>query len=326
MTPAITSLILLCLYCHVLTSIATRPNFIFILTDDQDIKLESMQALPNVKKYIIDQGITFNNSFISTPICCPSRTETITGRNFQNTKTADVNLNNCMHSAAKYNVFNNSNSMFQIFHNNGYLTASFGKLTNDMTGFWCNNNPSLIGFDRIQCPCQFNNFYGLQYFDKFINGTTKLITHNLTENIYQTPMIGNASIQWIKQQFTAQSSNPDTAKPFIIWIGPHAPHYPATPAAWYTEKFSNAKAPRTVNYNVSTVNHHAFVSKNPYISYNASLWVDQLYRDRLRSLLSVDDLVRDLFEMMSGYPEQLDNTYILYNSDHGYEYFMTTYK
>ena len=113
---------------YILTASADpKPNFIFILTDDQDITLDSMQALPNTIKYIAKEGLTFNNTFISTPICCPSRTETITGRNFQN--IIDQPMADCMHVAAQYNVFNNSDSMFQIFQSHGYLTGSFGKLT-----------------------------------------------------------------------------------------------------------------------------------------------------------------------------------------------------
>ena len=65
-------------------------------------------------------------------------------------------------SAQKY-VFNDSNTLFQAFHNGGYLTASFGKLTNDMTTYFCNDNPPKVkGFDRIQAPCDFNDFYGLK--------------------------------------------------------------------------------------------------------------------------------------------------------------------
>ena len=44
--------------------------------------------MPNAIKYLAsaEVGITFNITFIATPICCPSRTETIAGRNFHNVK------------------------------------------------------------------------------------------------------------------------------------------------------------------------------------------------------------------------------------------------
>eukprot|EP01083_Nonionella_stella_P022009 60868_1 len=73
-------LLLLCsLFAHQNTS-TSRPNFVFILADDLDAVYNSTHVMDNLYKYIGNQGIIFKNSFISTPICCPSRTETITGR------------------------------------------------------------------------------------------------------------------------------------------------------------------------------------------------------------------------------------------------------
>ena len=89
-------------------------------------------------------------------------------------------------------------------------------------------------------------------------------------------------------------------------------------AAWYADRFNDIKAPQTPNYNKSDSSKHSFVGTNPYLNDNASYWIDQLYRDRLRSLLSVDDLVSDIINLLQQYPTQFENTYILYTSDHGY--------
>merc|ERR1719229_158945 len=42
-----------------------------------------------------------------------------------------------------------------------------------------------------------------------------------------------------------------------------------------------------------------------------------LYRDRLRSLLSVDDMVAEIVRAVDEY-DGWDNTYVIYTSDHGY--------
>ena len=203
-----------------LTKAATKPNFIFILTDDQDVTLDSMKAMPNTIKYLAKQGLTFNNTFISTPICCPSRTETISGRNFQNIKNGKID---CMNIAATYNVFNNTDSMFQIFNSNGYLTGSFGKLTNNMPSFWCNNDPltdgHTTGFSRINCPCDYNNFYGTKYYDKFINETNKTYSLPVVPTTYETSYVGNASVNWLQDRLK------DDSKPFLMWIGLHVCHF-----------------------------------------------------------------------------------------------------
>jgi len=57
----------------------TRPNIVFILTDDQDLLLNSMQYLPQTKALIAAQGMTFNQDFVPLSLCCPSRSTIFTG-------------------------------------------------------------------------------------------------------------------------------------------------------------------------------------------------------------------------------------------------------
>ena len=46
---------------------------VFIITDDQDVKLGSLHVQPKVKSLLIEQGIFFENAFVTTPVCCPTR-------------------------------------------------------------------------------------------------------------------------------------------------------------------------------------------------------------------------------------------------------------
>lgn len=57
-----------------------RPNILLLLTDDQDVVLGSFDHMPNVKTLLQEKGITFDNAFVHTPICCPSRSQILTGR------------------------------------------------------------------------------------------------------------------------------------------------------------------------------------------------------------------------------------------------------
>ena len=271
-----------------------------------------MQAMPNAIKYLANEGITFNNTFISTPICCPSRTETISGRHFHNIKNIDQGGKaNCMHISPEYNIFNNTASFFQIFKSNGYKTGAFGKVVNNQNEFWCVQTPNNNGFDRIHCPCDQGNFYGQPWYDYFENGTMENTVYNITADLYQTSMIGNASYKFIENRLKDNN-------PFIVWIAPIAPHYPAVPAAWYADRYDNITTPITPNFNRSDDTKHSFVGTNPYISDVAKEWIDQLYRDRLRSLLSVDDLIFDIINLLMTDMEIFESTYFLYTSDHGY--------
>ena len=68
-----------------------RPNIIFILTDDQDLLLDSMEYMPKTNALIRDQGAVFSNHFVTTAVCCPSRVALWTGRQPHNTNVTDVN-------------------------------------------------------------------------------------------------------------------------------------------------------------------------------------------------------------------------------------------
>ena len=57
---------------------ATRPNILFILTDDQDP--ESMSRMANVQRLLAREGTSFANAFAPTPTCCPSRVSFMRGQ------------------------------------------------------------------------------------------------------------------------------------------------------------------------------------------------------------------------------------------------------
>lgn len=42
---------------------AKRPNVVFILTDDQDLHMDSLSYMPNVKKHLIDQGTYYQKHY-----------------------------------------------------------------------------------------------------------------------------------------------------------------------------------------------------------------------------------------------------------------------
>ena len=49
---------------------------VYILTDDQDIRLDSLHVQPKVRSLLIEQGLMFDNAYVTTPVCCPSRYQT----------------------------------------------------------------------------------------------------------------------------------------------------------------------------------------------------------------------------------------------------------
>ena len=48
----------------------TQKNIVLLLTDDQDLRLGSMVAMPYTAEHIGVAGANLSNFFVGTPICC----------------------------------------------------------------------------------------------------------------------------------------------------------------------------------------------------------------------------------------------------------------
>lgn len=69
---------------------ASKPNFVFIMTDDQDMHLSSLAYQPSVQKHFAEQGTWFQKHFCTVSQCCPSRVSLLTGKAAHNTNVTDV--------------------------------------------------------------------------------------------------------------------------------------------------------------------------------------------------------------------------------------------
>ena len=67
-----------------------RPNIVFILTDDQDLHLNSLDYLPFVQKHLLQEGTFYKRHFCTIALCCPSRVSLWTGKAAHNTNVTDV--------------------------------------------------------------------------------------------------------------------------------------------------------------------------------------------------------------------------------------------
>lgn len=67
-----------------------QPNIVFILTDDQDLHMSSLDYLPLINKHLIDRGTLYKKHFCTTAICCPARVSILTGKLSHNTNVTDV--------------------------------------------------------------------------------------------------------------------------------------------------------------------------------------------------------------------------------------------
>jgi arylsulfatase A-like enzyme len=106
-----------------------KPNILFIFTDDQDYRMDSLSYMPNVQKYLVEQGTTYTNHYATVAVCCPSRVSLLRGQFAHNT-----NITHVMEPYGGYDRFNRlklGESYLPIWlQEAGYSTNYIGKLMN----------------------------------------------------------------------------------------------------------------------------------------------------------------------------------------------------
>lgn len=68
----------------------TKPNFIFIMTDDQDLHMDSLKYMPSVQKHFGNGGTFHEKHYCTVSQCCPSRVSLLTGKAAHNTNVTAV--------------------------------------------------------------------------------------------------------------------------------------------------------------------------------------------------------------------------------------------
>eukprot|EP01047_Picozoa_sp_COSAG01_P113572 COSAG01_NODE_42279_length_441_cov_7.266082_2_plen_114_part_01 len=87
-TGSMALLLLLVEAVHVAAAAAPTPtrrySVAFVLTDDQDLTLNSLDYMPKTRRLL--GGVEFTNMFATTPVCCPSRSSYMSGMYQHNTR------------------------------------------------------------------------------------------------------------------------------------------------------------------------------------------------------------------------------------------------
>lgn len=101
-----------------------KPNVLFIMADQWNESCFSGYFHPDVKTPNIDKlindGVSFRNCFVASPICQTSRTSFFTS---QYIHTHGIETNDCNSLVNSHNY-----PLAQLFKDQGYRTVAFGKL------------------------------------------------------------------------------------------------------------------------------------------------------------------------------------------------------
>ena len=192
------------LSCNDNTQNEKKPNILFIMSDDHAYQAISayddrLIQTPNIDR-ISEEGMLFTNASVTNSICAPSRAVILTGKH--------SHINGKIDNIAK---FDDSQMTFpQLFKENGYQTAMFGKLH-------FGNNPKGID-DFLILPGQ-GDYINPRFLGK---DKDTIITG------YVTDVITDLTLDWFRYKR-------DKNKPFLTFYLHKAPH-----RAWWPspEKFA----------------------------------------------------------------------------------------
>jgi arylsulfatase A-like enzyme len=288
-----------------------QPNVIVVMTDDQEA--ESIRFMPRLQEEVVSRGTTFANSVVSYAFCCPSRVTYFTG---QYAKNHGVLTNEPPYGG--YPAFEPTigNSLPVWLQRAGYRTALVGELVN--------------AYRTDKVPPGWDDFHGSWpggAYGYVYNENGRLVQYGASRDaidpsVYQTDVQAHKAAQVIHRWAPRR-------KPFYLHVATFAPHSEAAEqcncatnnpraAPRHEGAFANEPLPKPPNYNEADVSDKPSLTRQmtpmPPFAEEA---VTRAYRDRLESLLAVDDLIGRVVEALRS-ERELKRTVILFTSDNGY--------
>jgi N-acetylglucosamine-6-sulfatase len=289
-----------------------RPNVLVIMTDDQTV--ESLRVMANVKTLLADQGTTFDSSFASFSLCCPSRATFLTGQYAHNHGV----MGNAPPEGG-YAKLDSSNTLPVWLQRAGYHTVHVGKYLNGYPGS-----------NRTHVPPGWTEWYGsidpstYQFYNYTLNENGRLVTYGSDPASYQADVYSRKAVDAVRRLAPA-------AAPFFLSVAFLAPHSGGpresddprnfatpVPAPRHRNRFASEPFPQSASFNEADVSDKpAGIRNRPLLGAQQIANVTENYRQRLESLLAVDEAVAALVAALRESGE-LDQTLIVFTADNGF--------
>ncbi|MBN2549229.1 MAG: sulfatase-like hydrolase/transferase [Anaerolineales bacterium] len=285
---------------------ANQPNILFILADDLDQKLGTLDYTPNLGKLIAEQGLTISDFFVTNSLCCPSRSTILRGQ-YTHSHTVYTNRPPTGGFQKFLSQGCEDSTIATWLQDSGYRTVLMGKYLN---GYPEEPDPEHIppGWTEWYSPSKGDPYTNYNY---TLNENGDLVPYGDQPEDYLTDVLSDKAVDFIER---AEADH----TPFFMYIAPYVPHSPATPAPRHADLFPELEAPRTASFNEQdTSDKPGTIQDKAGLNQSEIHKMDQLYRLRVQSMQAVDEMIARLVEILEK-NGQLDNTYIIFTSDNGF--------
>jgi N-acetylglucosamine-6-sulfatase len=298
------------------SSTRPRPNVVLLMTDDQTVR--DMRALRQTRQLMAKRGTSFVNSFVSYPLCCPSRATLLTGQYAHNHGV----LGN-VPPAGGYGALQGKDNTLPVWlQRAGYYTGHIGKYLNG------------YGVDLpADVPPGWNEWYGAVDPSTYLmwgytlneNGIFRTYGSRTVEDpaLYQTDVYRDKAVDFVRRRAPSK-------RPFYLSVAFLAPHSEGLRARGsegstvrsaprHRGRFGTEPLPREPAFNESDVSDKPsfFAAAFPPMGPAEIAYAENSNRSRLESLLAVDDAVKAIVSALKATGE-LDDTLIIFVSDNGF--------
>ncbi|WP_020529072.1 sulfatase family protein [Flexithrix dorotheae] len=294
-------LFLTLLFISFTTKAQEKPNIIFILVDDQRYDFLSFLDHPWIETPHIDalakNSLYFNNAFVTSSLCSPSRASILTG---QYPHTHGVVDNDTP-------IPTGTPTFPQELQKSGYKTAFLGKW--HMGG---DNDKPRPGFDL------WASFRGQgAYFDPMMN----IDGERIQKEGYTPDILTDMAVAYIKE-------NEDSEQPYFLYLSHKSVHEDFSPAPRHEGRYQDLEIPLPDSYANTPENYKG---KPEWLKNQRKSWhgaerdysiqnygdFNRFFQRYSECMLGVDESVGNIAKTLEELGE-LDNTVIIYFSDNGY--------
>lgn len=298
-----------------------RPNIIFILSDDQrwdttddtHSPVPGQNIMPGLRSELGGAGAEFVNAFMTTPLCCPSRSSILAG---QYSHTTGVYTNGGTNGGA--DDFDDSVSIGTILQSYGYRTGFHGKYMNGYNALW----DDMI--DPPYVPPGWNDwqvFKQPRYFDYVMIENGVEVAYGSADSDYSTDVLREKAKQFI-------TDSAALGQPFFLHLSFKAPHGPFTPAPRHDGLFAALAPWRPASHNEPDVSDKPTWVQNTNPLTPAQIAdLDDTRIKQLEMLQAVDEAIGGSTTYgITGIMQHLrnlgiaDNTIVIYFSDNGWHW------